>query len=330
MQPLESAEPTDHPAARAWRNLYPASAEPSRVESLWHGKKPHNKSQIFALHGVGTDGGNIVAKRCPRDTAMIEWTVYDKVLPRVPVPSVRCHGLIDDVEPRSCWLFLEDAGRESYSPQIAEHRAIASRWLGMMHGATAKLVDGIGLPDRGADEYLRHLDGGRGRIMQNLDNPALSDDDRALLRNVSSQCDRLESRWDHIDEYCRRMPRTLVHADFAPKNLGTRAEPSGLTLLVFDWEMAGWGNPAPDLAECPDLLIYQSAAEEFWPDFNRHDVRRMATIGTVFRQLASLDWLSWRFAYPWIDKPVARLREWRDAFHDSTSRLGDEWADWVS
>jgi thiamine kinase-like enzyme len=200
----------------------------------------------------------------------------------------------------------------------------------MMHGATARIVDSVGLPERSADGYLRHLDSARGRIIQNLDNPALSDEDRALLGSVVAQCDKLESTWDQIDRYCRRMPRTLVHADFVPKNLGTRAGPSGLALLVFDWEFAGWGNPAPDLAECPDLLTYQSAAAELWQEFDGADVRRMANVGRMFRQLADLDWQSWRFAYPWLTKPVARMREWRDAFHELTGRLDDDRADWKS
>ena len=46
-----------------------------------------------------------------------------------------------------------------------------------------------------------------------------------------------------------RMPRTLIHGDFNPRNLAFRREPSGLRLCAWDWELAELQVPQRDLAE---------------------------------------------------------------------------------
>jgi thiamine kinase-like enzyme len=46
-----------------------------------------------------------------------------------------------------------------------------------------------------------------------------------------------------------RVPLTLIHNDFNPRNIAIRRPPGGLRLCAFDWELATLGAPQRDLAE---------------------------------------------------------------------------------
>lgn len=139
----------------------------------------------------------------------------------------------------------------------------------------------------------------------------------AVLRGLVTQCDALEGRWGRVQQECERMPRTLVHGDFVVKNVRVRAGPVGPALVPLDWELAGWGPPAPDLVQSlltarvasvsPDLGAYGGAVREAWPHLEGPDLHRMAGLGRVFRLLAMTDWLSAKLAYPWVDKALAGL-----------------------
>jgi hydroxymethylglutaryl-CoA reductase (NADPH) len=59
-----------------------------------------------------------------------------------------------------------------------------------------------------------------------------------LVRSMPDWCRELE-----------RMPRTLIHGDFNPRNLAFRRERSGLRLCAWDWELAELQVPQRDLAE---------------------------------------------------------------------------------
>jgi hydroxymethylglutaryl-CoA reductase (NADPH) len=57
---------------------------------------------------------------------------------------------------------------------------------------------------------------------------------------------------DRIGEWrpaLERIPQTLVHNDFNPRNVCLRSQNSGPMLCAFDWELATIGAPVRDLAE---------------------------------------------------------------------------------
>ncbi|MDY7227214.1 thioester reductase domain-containing protein [Hyalangium rubrum] len=51
--------------------------------------------------------------------------------------------------------------------------------------------------------------------------------------------------WEPLE----RLPRTLIHNDFNPRNLALRQDAEGLRLCAYDWELATLGLPQHDLAE---------------------------------------------------------------------------------
>ncbi len=50
-------------------------------------------------------------------------------------------------------------------------------------------------------------------------------------------------------DYLERLPRTLIHNDFNPRNIAFRREEGRLRLCAYDWELATLGVPQHDLAE---------------------------------------------------------------------------------
>jgi len=321
----------DHPAVRAWRRLGGGQAEPDSIEILKEVLRdkrcdvdafpsegasgysvlelPHRRSAVYRLVGAGPGGSAVVAKRCYQkqsESAATEHIIYERVLPRLSISALRYYGLVDnDTDCR--WLFLEDAGDASYASGVEEHRALAGRWLGAMNTSAQHLAVGEALPDRGAAFYLEGLRRARAMITKILGHPAARADDRwRTLEAIVGHCDRLETLWPPIERFCERLPRTLVHGDLVSKNVRIRAEQTGQSLLVMDWETAGWGIPAADLAQFPlersqyislslDLEAYWTVVQPWWPSVGLPDLRRLAELGKAFRLIVALAWTNGGF-----------------------------------
>ena len=84
-------------------------------------------------------------------------------------------------------------------------------------------------------------------------------EDLALIQSILS---RLPSWWNRIEQ----QPRTLIHNDFNPRNLGFRA--GDLRLCVYDWELATLHLPQHDLAEL--LCFVLDAPIDAQSDSPRH------------------------------------------------------------
>ncbi len=306
--PEHAAIPTDlseHPAVRAWSELRPTQVVPEAIEIL----KSRNDSKVYRLSGVGPGRSNVVAKWCSRANALAERTIYEGVLPHFPFSTLRYYGLLEEQDAPFCWVFIEDAEGVPYSPDIEEHRIRAAEWLGVMHTSAPEAIAELGLPDRGPECYLGCLRSAREGIRRNLANPALTDDDQAVLYGIVSQCDVLEQRWGQVEECCDGIPWTFVHGDFNASNVHFRAAPSGIALVPFDWECAGWGVLAVDLVLAGlDLPTYWSVVRRCWPNLDMQALRRLAVVATIFRLLAFADWESPSLASKWLHKPMKHMR----------------------
>ncbi len=344
----------DHPAVRAWRRLGGGRAKPESIQVLkevLRGKRyasdrfqsegtsgysvlelPRSRSAVYRLVGVGPEGGAVVAKRCfhkQSNSAATECVIYEQVLPRLPISALRCYGTVDD-DNECRWLFLEDAGDERYALEVEEHRVLAGRWLGAMNTSAQHLAVGEALPDRSASFYLEGLRRARAMITNVLGHPvARADDRRRTLEAIIGHCDRLETLWPSIERFCERMPRTLVHCDLVSKNVRIRAEETGKSFLVMDWETAGWGIPAADLAQfplershyialSPDLQAYWTVVHPRWPNISLPDLRRLAELGNAFRLIVALAWMNEGFhEYEWYMTDMGwyepELRAWLGA-----------------
>jgi aminoglycoside phosphotransferase (APT) family kinase protein len=325
------AEPLESLALEAWGRLRPGSAVPAQIDILKGRREPARRG-AYRLAGAGPKGAPVIAKRCPTAKACVEHTIYAEVLPHLPLPTPHYYGLVEEKDGTCCWLFLEDVGAERYSSGNEEHRRLAGRWLGALHTSAARLAVAARLPDRGPGHYLERLRSARSRILGNLANPALEAADLAVLRMIVSQCEALEARWHQVERFCAGLPRTVVHGDFAEKNVRVRTRPSATALLPFDWSNAGWGVPAIDLAQSPlpsarfaanpDLAAYWAVVRDHWPACDLRAVRQWGQLATLFRLLAAVAWSAASLGQEWVEKTMTALRFYQTALDREVQTAG--------
>lgn len=322
----------EHPAVQAWKQLYPKHEGPNFIELLLEGRK----SCIYRLAGIGPGGTAVIAKRCRGEEAQVEQIVYEEILPNLPISSLTFYGVVHECETEFRWFFLEDAGGDEFSYSVEKHRRLAARWLGQMHVSAERFAVVSRLPDRSPQYYLDHLYLGRRIIEENIRDPILSCQDRKVLEAVISQGYLLESHWTRVVELCRRYPRTLVHCDFAYQNLRVRSSASGINLVAFDWEFAGYGIPAPDIAEPsgrgiprrrvdddlaePELTDYWNVVRDSWPDLDLPAIKQLAEIGAVFRAVVAISWESECIGRGWW--PIEELRGYQADLAVALQHLG--------
>jgi thiamine kinase-like enzyme len=306
---ISAPDPFQHAAARAWNQLCSLTTEPSYIEIL----KEERKSSVYRVVGVGPGGVSIIAKRCLPRYADAEQTIYKKILPHLPISKLVFYGSVIEPDTDYVWLFIEDGGNGEFAFSIQEHRRLAARWLGQLHAIAAGIPAVFCLSDRGPNYYLSHLRRAREVIERNLENSVFKAHDVHILKGIILQCESIETRWGHIERLCSQYPQTLVHGDFAKQNLRMRLGASGINLVVFDWEKAGVGVPAPDIAELlgrgvlghPEngmlsdsgLTEYLSIVSRSWSDLDPAAIKQLAVLGAVFRLLAAISWESEELEY---------------------------------
>ena len=214
-------------------------------------------------------------------------------------------------------------GDEHRSPLVVPatenggHRVLAARWLGTMHAVAPELPRIDLLPDRGPGYYRDRLEVARRKILDNLRNPALNPDGVEVLRSVVARCDQVERHWSELEDICAAAPQTLVHGDFRPKNVFVQGADHS-RILAIDWELAGWGAPAADLAPWRhryepqvDLREYCHIMRQRWPRFDEPCARRLMWVGLIFRRLAATEWATLSLHHPnprALSKPLSQLR----------------------
>src|SRR6266699_33487 len=314
----------EHPAVQAWLQVQSDSGEPDGLELV----QRRRHSTVYRLNHVRQDGARVIAKRCRTATARIERLIYEDLLPLTGMPALRCYGLLEEPEGEYGWLFLEDAAGARYSPQLHHNRALAGCWLARTQ-LTALAHDLKScLPGRELDHYLRLLGDCRAVILHHLGCSALSVEDAAVFRNIAAHLDALESLWHDLEEVCDVMPRTLVHGDFVNKNLRIRDAVTGPALLVFDWEFAGWGVPAADLAQLidrvasPDLDLYCSILNPEYSRLELRDIQAVAACGNLLRMVDQMSWAT--VGQEFIDstklvKAIALLRSYELSISEALS-----------
>ena len=255
---------------------------------------------VYQLSGSGTTRGDVIAKRSLRQYAGVERTVYEDILPDLPVSSLRYYGSTEDEDdPDYCWLFIEDADGRAYTPRLKAHRVAAGRYLGTLHTSSACHQALSKLPDRGPAHYLERLRSARQWIEKTL-NLELETEEIESLQTIISNLERLEGRWDQLLEFCESLPRTLVHGDFSDHNIRIRAMVPRTTLVSFDWADAGRGVPPVDIIGRfthrgshfvePDIYTYWLVARKIWSLPNIQTIRKFETVGKTFRAISAVAW----------------------------------------
>jgi hypothetical protein len=297
----------DHAAVRAWRSIEPG-ASPHSVEVL---KPEKRKAAVFRLDGAGSGGETIIAKRRDQEGLDLERSFYLDVLPSLSLPSLEVYGFAAGEEGQS-WLFLEDAGEVWYDPDEPEHLALAVRWLADLHTRSA---DWAGrMPETGPSYFRAVADVAVEGLAASLEHPALSDEDRAVLRAVASHVEAVVKEWERIDAACAVAPLGVVHGDFVPKNVRIREGRGGAEIVAFDWETAGAASPAADIAllpqDGPSLRDYHVAVGSAWPALGWSELRDLARTGRLLRLLHAVQWELRSFRHTWIERALRNMRSY--------------------
>jgi hypothetical protein len=280
-----------HPALEAWRALGRTGGDPAAVETL----KDRRKCSVYRLDGAAPDGGAIVAKRTRRRLAVNEHALYTYVLPRLPLPALRSHGVVDR-GPDACWVFVDHCDGVPFSATSAHHRTLAARWLATMHLHGPEIARDVRLPDRGLATYLAHLRSAQERIRRRLGAPVLGGDRGAVLDEVLARCDALAGGWAELEATCGRLPPTVVHADAKPANLMVRSRAGGddelvpLELVPLDWAEAGWGVPVVDLTQVDGPAYWETIGTAWGDGAGAH--RRLSMTGLTLRWIVGIDKVS--------------------------------------
>jgi hypothetical protein len=245
--PVDMESPENHPAASYWlqlgnrgnlKSLEVIQGESTRsVYRLSISATPQQQTSQTEPKPDTTNA--IIAKRAPREDIAKEAKFYLSLLPHLPMVPLQTYGVIEDENPAYSWLFMADAGNQSYNPDNPKHRVLAAEWLANLHIESGRRRPCGELDDRGPEHFFPVLL----KALQTLQNwrnsPEIGDNDRPVLEDILGFCLRLEANWSGIEHFCDTMPKTLVHGDIKEDNMrigGTQRRP---ILLVFDWHEGG-------------------------------------------------------------------------------------------
>jgi hypothetical protein len=322
-----------HPAVQAWSRLNPERVIPDQVTAVdFKTGRSRANLNVYRLAGVGVGGTDVIAKRCSTADALVERTVYERVLPHLSLPSPHFYGAVKsgpgDPGGDLGWLFMREIGGEKYDSKRPDHCIAAARWLGVLHTEASDALEHVDVPDAGPARYRVQMHELRDVMRRAADNPAFTAGDLDFLEGLLDQFEELDAHWDRLEQACTGLPTTLVHGDFNGQNVRVQQTPEGPQIVVFDWEYAGRAVPCVDLAPglrfaaTPDLATYWSVVRGRWPMCRHEDVERLATCGTVFRVLASLQWQSHHLVQPWANAFVSTFQMYQAELVESLRRLG--------
>jgi hypothetical protein len=307
------------PALKAWLRVRPGSSEPRGITIL----KNTPRSTVCRIEGVGPGASDIVAKWCPRRAGELETFIYREILDRLSMESVRCYGFIAEGVGEYGWLFLEDGGITKVAEKGESFPTAFASWLALLHGLASNLPIRSRLPERGPAWYLEILRTAWRGLCQSLPERDWDNLDRSAVEKTLACFEVLERNWHVVQERCGGLPWTLVHCDLQPKNILIRHAASGIAFLPLDWEEAGWGAPATDLAAI-DAASYWSTARRTWASIEFRRVEEQVRCGAVFKILSAVGWEILRLAEGSEEKAMRRLRIYAPQLTAATQALGLE------
>lgn len=267
----------EHPAVRAWARV----SSNKRLPSLVLPVEESGKASIYRLVGIHGDKTSIIAKRSHFSTIEIERTMYEEILPRLPVSSLRYYGSVADSDSELSWLFIEDIGRLLQPKSLLNYQCEITQWLATFHTTSSNIVPPVDFPRKDTTFFLQRLQLTRNQFLERLTHDDLKLRDRLVLENFVRQCDLLAANWAQIEDRCHDLPDCMVHGDVADENIGIDGTATDKRVLLIDWEKAGWGNPAVDLPQA-SFEVYEAISHKQWPHLSLSHLCMIEQCGRIF------------------------------------------------
>jgi len=285
-----------HPAMEAWIRAGRHDGEFSRVQKLWE-KKKGAISSVFRLLPAGTGGRTIIAKRILQKYALKERLVYEKILPSIPVTSLKYYGFLEEVDSpdgKFCWLFFEDAGEREISIDANNEVSVLGNWLARLHINSISISTNDELNILDYDLYLNYLMAASSVANKLLTDDRIPDKYCYVFEHFLSDSDFVSSRSGHIRNFLECTPKVFVHGDIQSGNMRIRSHDGNLILLPFDWVGAGIGSPAIDLQffarHSVSCTSYYESVVSTWPDLSMTDVKMLSHLGRAVKIFKFVNW----------------------------------------
>ena len=280
----------------------------------------------------GKPSFELIAKRGEIDEARFENLLYTTILPRLGLGSLRCFGIVEELDNRFAWLFLEHAGHCRYNPTIREHLNLAVEWLSILHGSQLELELKDYFRKCGDEHYAASLRTARTLVEGGIINPVLSPSQQEILHRALHLLDKLEMKWPVVENICSAVPRCLIHGDFLGKNLRVESNGSKYQLKVFDWEAACWGLPFLDLAESLiptsggqspefDMDSYISNSQHWWPNIEKKSLKGLIGLGKIFWSLDCLRGHAEGLQFEWVDNIIENIHIYLQVFEEGLNEV---------
>jgi hypothetical protein len=242
-----------------------------------------------------------------------EIDVYRSVLPDAPFGPPAFFGAVADPKNGRYRLLVERvAGRELYQVGEFEVWQGAARWLAALHTRFANR------PDPPAARLLTH-DAEAYRVWSRR----AADFARGSAKKRFAW---LAERYDRVIDRLLALPPTLLHGEFYASNVLVADTPNGRRVSPVDWEVAGWGPGALDLA---------ALTAGGWTDDERtalarayHDGLGGGAAGPFGDLLSDLDWCRLHAAVRWVgwsaewSPPSEHARDWSHEAVALAERVG--------
>lgn len=227
---------------RRHRSEYRTSFPLERLSLTLPGEEEELTLAFKRLDWEGLDeGGRLAKPRFLHDPAR-EPAVYAFLLEPAGLGTPRYFGAAIDEAAGRHWLFVEwVAGRELY--QVGEFGLwlAVARWLGEMHRDLARFAD-----ETAAELPLLDYDAGHCRRW--IERAVEFRGGAGAPTAERSRVTWLAERYDAVVEAMEALPRTVIHGEFYASNVLVAGDASTLRVAPVDWELAGRGPAAIDLA----------------------------------------------------------------------------------
>jgi aminoglycoside phosphotransferase (APT) family kinase protein len=167
-----------------------------------------------------------------------EIEVYEKILNRARCGAARCHGAVNSPELERHWLFLERVeGRLLWQTGDLSEWDAAARWLAEFHQGFARKKFASVKTLLAYDEQFFGV--------------WIERAEKFLKKRNDVQCRkfaRLSKNYARVAGRLAALPQNFIHGEFYASNVIVRDGSAPKTICPIDWELAGVGPTALDLA----------------------------------------------------------------------------------
>jgi aminoglycoside phosphotransferase (APT) family kinase protein len=168
-----------------------------------------------------------------------ELGVYTELLDGERLGTAQLYGACWDPAEGRFWLMLEFVDGKPLGDSGFDHWLEAAAWLGRLHGCFVPQQERLrasGFLERHNVEFFVHAAERALRALSGLD------------ETLAQRLQAVLARHRAIVAVLARHPETLVHGSYRPQNLLVVRSPEGSPICPTDWELAGFGRRAYDLA----------------------------------------------------------------------------------